>query len=217
MTVRSLSGCAFTAIGFSRHAIAVSKQTRLPSMFVNGNSALSIGALSAIFAPFSRSMGSVLWASIRMDWQVAEGGAVFTSETRRINMIEDAVGEVQHKLRDQWHRQLHALSGSVAQGRRPATGLAIPYGKVGDAVKLFQTASTEAHAVMNGTAPSSAYYGKKTAWLAECIVPLVSSADRCKIGITWCGIAKEFRWPSNARQPPQRPARRLGWPETGDT
>ena len=77
-------------------------------------------------------------------------------------MIAEGSGEVRHKLREQWRRQLHGEFTN--QARRDSAKLrASQYdaGQTSLAIKIYQEASTEGRAVMTGAACSTAFYGKR--------------------------------------------------------
>ena len=171
----------------------------------------------------SQALGAGTWFSRvqsfleSMGWH-CESPAVFTTGQARLDFAADRFNVIAHRIRAQWREQL--LGQFRASGRRDAAQLGAwrpGSSSIRLAVQLYQTATAKGKAVLCGAACSTAYYEKRREG---------SVAPRCG----WCGAPTPAGWEhlvwhcdamdGSAMRPamPHDPAaRRLGWPQAGDT
>ena len=157
--------------------------------------------------------GTAAAAMRSLGWQSTASSTTFTAEGQQLDVVAERCKEVQHKLRDQWRRQLH--SAFTQQNRRDSAGLRgwrFHAGQVGTAIRLYQEASTEGRAVLTGAALSTAFCGKRKFGAPETVCPWCQDETVPDWHhLAWCcpGVPMADQRP---QIPDEVPALRLGWP-----
>ena len=151
-------------------------------------------------------------------WQ-HEAGVVFRSPNHRIDCMTDEPGHVDHAVRTQWRRMLHArFCAAERRDARALTHWQFNEAQTKKAIQLYQGATAEGKAVMLGAAHSTAFYDKRRfpqasatcRWCRTDVVP-------CWDHLVWqcLGLSCADLRPDDVPRPGV--TRRLGWPEPHET